>query len=230
MKIKGVALSRFAQKMRIPPGIVHIAFPVLCWTLVISRWCGVWFTEPCMSGVIVFYYVLAAAYLFFTFIKGMRVIAIIGFFLMLAAFLFVWIPYNWVLAILMVPAAFRAFHDGDSKAFETVMTVLLGISVLFVIGVSKLFGGLNPEKYEYHMSPDSRYVALEYAFKMMPGGTDIMLCRACGPLLIKERVLYLANYSGFGGKIEWLDGSTIVIYGEKMDVFKDPPIERYDYF
>ncbi len=29
------------------------------------------------------------------------------------------------------------------------------------------------------------------------------------------------------GQIEWLDQNTIQIYGEKMDVFKDPVLERY---
>jgi len=104
--------------------------------------------------------------------------------------------------------------------------------MIIVFAFAAMFGFfiLRPEKLEYHMSPDGRYTALEYAFTQIPGGTDVLLCHAYGPLLIQERALYLANYSDFGGNIEWLDDSTILIYGDKMDVFKDPEIKNYDYF
>lgn len=227
--IKSGSLGKLAQSVRLPAGIVHIAFPLLCWALVVLRWCNVFFIGPWTAAVIVLYYVLAAAYLFFTFITGMRVITIIGLFLTLAAFLFVWIPYNWVLAILMVPAVFRASYSRDTRGTAVVLTILTCVVILFIISLSH--GGLTPEQIAYHPSPDGSYAAIEHEYQIVFfGGTDVLLCRACGPLLIKERTLYLGNHDDFGRKIEWLNESTIIIYGEKMDVFKDPVIERYDYF
>lgn len=225
--LNGDVFNKLAINLRVPAGIAHIAFPLFCWALVALRWCNIWLTAPWMVGVIVFYYVLAAAYLFFAFIVRMRITGIIGLALVMMAFLFVWVPYNWVLALLFIPVICRVSYDRDNKLAAIILTVLACISVLFVISASLLFKGLIPEKYAYHPSPDGHYIALEYAFTMIPSGTDVLLCRVNGLLLIQERVLYLANYSDFGGEIEWQDQRTILIYGEKMDVFNDPVLERY---
>lgn len=221
--------NSFNHKLRIPAQIVYIVLPLLCWALIAFRWCGLWLTQPWMVGVIVFYYALAAAYLVFAFVVRMRIIDIIGLFLLLAASYYMWIPYHWVLAILLLPALFVALYKRGNKTAGTILTALAGLGVLLVIGFYVLlnFSGLTPEKCKYHASPDSRYVALEYAFTVVPGGTEVLLCRAYGSLLVEERVLYLANYSDFGGNIEWLDESTILIYGVEMNVFEDPVINNY---
>ncbi len=228
--IKNAVFSRFAKKVRIPAEIVHIAFPLLCWVLVAFSWCKIWLTEPWMLAITVFYYALAAAYLFSIFITRMRITAIVGLFLALLACLFIWIPYNWMLAVLLVPAMFMAFYNrGSKKTFP--LTILTGIIVLFIVIVSLKFNDLAPEKYAYHPSPDGRYVALEHEYQLLFfGGTDVLLCRSKGPLLVQERVLYLGDHIDFGGKIEWLDQSILLIYDWKMDVFKDPVIENYTPF
>lgn len=88
-----------------------------------------------------------------------------------------------------------------------------------------------PEEYEYHISPDGRYAVLEYSFTQISNGTNVYLCRANEPLMVTERKLYLASYSDYGKEIKWLDQSTVFIYGEKMNVFKDNLIiKRLDYF
>lgn len=209
---------------------MHIVFPVLCWGLVALRWSGIWFTKPCVTALIVLYYTIAAAYLISTFIVRMRIIAIVGLFLLLAASLFMWIPYHWVLSMFLVPALFVAFYKRKNKVTATVLTLITGIIFLSIFRLLMLFGCLAPEKYTFYISPDGKYVALEYAFRQIPSGTDVLLCRVTGPLLVQERVLYLANYSDYGSKIKWLDQSTIIIYGEKMDVFKDPTIHNYTPF
>lgn len=99
-----------AQKLHVPADIVHITFPMLCWALLILRWCGIWLTYPLMTAVIIIYYVLAAAYIFFTFMIKMKVIWIIGLLLTFISCLFVWIPYNWIFAVLLIPAMSRAFY------------------------------------------------------------------------------------------------------------------------
>lgn len=132
-----------------------------------------------------------------------------------------------MLAILLIPAIFITFYKRGKKDLAVTLTALAAGSFLIVISFTMLFNSLNPEKFAYHISPNGGYIAIEYAFTMIPGGTDVLLYRVNGPLLIKKRVLYLANYADFGGKIEWLDDSNIRIYGEKMDVFKDPVIENY---
>ena len=103
--------------------------------------------------------------------------------------------------------------------------------MLIVLWISFVFKGLVPEEYAYCPSPDGHYIAFEHKYHwLFFGGTDVLLCRVNGPLLVQERTLYMANYSDFGGDIEWLDESTILIYGDKMDVFKDPVIKNYDPF
>jgi hypothetical protein len=222
--------DQFAQKMRVPADIVHIMFPVLCWALLAFRWNDLWLTKQWMAVVIVAYYALAVTYLIFILFVRMRVIAIVGLFLLLAASLFMWIPYNWVLAVLLVPALFWVFYKRGSKTAAIVLAATTGAITLLIILFCGSFLGLIPEKFTYYTSLDGRYVALEYAFTQIPSGTDVFLCHEKGPLLVKERILYLANYSDYGGSIEWLDESTILIYGEKMDVFNDPTIYNYTAF
>lgn len=219
-----------SQKLRVPADIVYITLPLMCWALLAFRWCGLWLTEPWMVGVIVIYYALAVAYLVFAFIVRMRVIDIIGLFLLLAASFFVWIPYHWVLAVLLVPALFMAFYKRRRKAAATILTMLVGGIMLIGFAFAGLFRFLilKPERLAYHTSPDGRYAALQYSFTVMPGGTEVLLCRVYGPLLVQERRLYLANYPY--GNIEWLDESTILIYGDTMNVFEDPEIKNYDPF
>lgn len=218
----------FVQKLRVSADIVHIALPLLCWALFAFERSGFWLTQPWMVGVIVFYYALAAAYLVFAFIVRMRVISIVGLFLLLAASLFTLLPYHWVLAVLLVPVLFMAFYKRRKQIAAIVLTTVTGFFVLIVL----LFPltSSTPIKYIYHSSPDGRYVALEFAFTQVPSGDVVLLCRAYGPLLVRERRLYLANYGDFGGDIEWLDKSTILIYGDTMNVFEDPEIKNYDYF
>jgi hypothetical protein len=222
--------NKIEQKLSKPAHIVHIAFPILCWALVILRWCGVWFTLPLMTSVIIVYYVLAAAYLFFTFIIRMKVIAIIGLLLTLAACFYLWIPYNWIFTLLLIPAIFTAFYKRGNTVIAAVLTILVIICTLIIIAFSLLFDSLVPEKYAYHISPDGHYATLEYAFTQLPGGTDVYLCHVNGPLMVSERILYLAKYSDYGSKIEWLDDSNVYIYDRKMDVFRDPVIENYTAF
>jgi len=231
--------NQFAQKMRKPASIVFIIFPLACLTLLAFMWSDIWLTKPWLVGVSISYYGLAVAYLIFTFVVRMRVIAIIGLFLLLAASLllfaaslfmwmpYTWIPYHWVLAVLLVPALFMAFYKRGNTGAAIALTTVAGIIALFVLLISALLGGFAPAKYEYHTSPDDQYVALEYSFSMMPSGADVFLCRVNGPFLDSERILYVANYSDFGGKIEWLNDSTVIIYGDRMDVFKDPIIYNY---
>lgn len=219
-----------APKLRVPADIVHIVFPIMCWALLVLRWCGIWLISPLMTAVIIIYYVLAAAYLFFTFITSVRVIGFIGLFLTLVACFYLWVPYNWIFSVLLIPAMFIAFYKRGKTVAAAVLTILVSICVLSIIWFSMLFHSLVPEKYAYYISADGRYAALEYAFTQLPGGTDVYLCRVSGPLLVFERVLYLANYSDYGKEIEWLDQNTIFIYDEKMDVFKDPAIKNYSAF
>lgn len=221
-------LVPLSQKLRVPADVVFITLPLLCWALIAFRWCGLWLTEPWMVGVTVLYYAMAAAYLVFTVMVRMRVVEIVGLFLLLVACIVIWLPYHWVLAVLLVPALFMAFYKRAKKVAAIVLAAIAGFIVFLILIFP--FTSLTPEKYAYHPSPDGRYTALEYAFTLVPSGTDVCLCRVYGPLLVEERVLYLANYSDFGGKIEWLDDSTILIYGDKMDVFEDPEIKNYDYF
>lgn len=223
------AFSRLAQKLRIPAGIVLNVFPILCCALLVFRWCGLWLTEPWLVALIIFYYVIAVAYLFFAVITRMCAIEIIGLFLTLATCYYMWVPFNWVLAVLLVLALFIAPHKRGIKTVTTVFATIAGFIVVIIILICILFNfnGLIPDKYLYHTSLDGRYVALEYAFTQIPVGMVVTLYRVNGILLIEEKVLYLANYSHFGGKIEWLDESTINIYGEEMDVFKDPTLNRY---
>lgn len=220
-----------SQKLRVPADIVFITLPLLCWALIIFGWNGLWLTEPWMAGVTVLYYALAAAYLVFAVMVRMRVVEIVGLLMLVVASLFMWLPYHWVLAILFGPAVFMAFRKRGSKTAAIVLTVLTGVYILFTILLSFMLKGLVPDKYAYHKSPDGQYIALEHQYQQLFYiSTDILLYRTYGPLLVQERVLYLANGSDFGGNIEWLDGSTILIYGAKMDVFKDRMIENYDYF
>ena len=218
------------QKLRMPANIVHIALPLICWSLLVLRWCGFWFIEPWVSIVTIVYYALSAAYIALVFFVRMQVMAIIAMLLLLIASFFIWIPYHWVLTIFLVPSLFIIFYKRGNKFAATVFTPLIGSIVLLVMMFSLITKGLIPEKYTYYTSPNGRYVALEYAFTQIPSGTDVLLCRANGPLLNKERVLYLADYSDFGGKIQWLNDGTILIYGEKMNVFKDPVIKNYTPF
>lgn len=139
-----------------------------------------------------------------------------------------WMPYHWVLAVLLVPVLFMAFYKRGNKTAAVVLTVLAGIYMLFVIMVTLMFIGLVPDKYAYHMSPDGQYIALEHEYRyLFYGCTDVLLYRVNGPLLVQERALYLADSSDFGGNIQWLDESTILIYGDTMDVFEDPIIKNY---
>ncbi len=223
-------LGRSVEKMRVPADFVQILFPVLCWALLAFRWSGLWWAEQWMPIVIAIYYVLAVVYLISVFFVRMWVIPIVGLFLLLVASLFMWIPYNWVLAILLVPALFWVFYKRGSKITAIVLTTTTGAVTLLLILFGVSFLGLIPEQYSYYTSPDARYVALEYAFTRIPSGTDIVLCRDKGPFLVKECVLYLANYADYGGKIEWLDERTIHIYGDNMDVLNDPVIHNYTAF
>lgn len=223
-------LGWFVEKMRVPADLVQILFPILCWALLAFRWSGLWWAEHWMPVVFSVYYVLAAIYLISVVFVRMRVVSLAGLFLLLVSSLFMWIPYNWVLAILLVPALFWAFYKKGSKTAAIVLTATTGAVTLLAILFNVSFLGLIPEKYAYYKSPDARYVALEYAFTYIPSGTDIVLCREEGLFLVKERVLYLANYADYGGKIEWLDERTIHIYGDKMDVLNDSAIHNYTAF
>lgn len=218
-----------SQKLRVPADIVFITLPLLCWALIIFRRYGLLVTQPWMVGVTVLYYAVAAAYLVFAVMVRMRVVEIVGLLLLVAASLFMWLPYYWVLAILFGPAVLMAFRKRGSNTAAVVFTVLAGVYILFTILLSFTIKGLLPDKYAYHKSPDGHYTVLEHQYQwLFYISTDIELYRAYGPLLVHERALYLANGSDFGGDIEWLDESTIRIYGDTMDVFKDPVIKNYD--
>ncbi len=224
--------NSFVLKLRTPAYIVYITLPLLCWALLAFRWCGLWLTQPWMTGVVVVYYAMAVVYLAFAFVVRMRVIDIIGLFLLLISSLFMWIPYHWVLAVFLVPALFMALYKRGYTAVAVVLTVLTSAIMLIVFAFAAFFyfSILEPEKNAYHMSPDGRYIVLEHAFDEHLGETDVLLCRAYGPLLVEERMLYLANCSDFGGGIQWIDEGTILIYGEEMDVFEDPAIDNYKFF
>lgn len=216
-----------SQKLRVPAGIIHAIFPLLCWVLLIFRWKGYWLTEPWMVAVIVVYYVFAAAYLFFMYTTRVQVFAIVGLFLALIASLFMWIPYHWFLAELMVPALFMAFYNRKKTyTAATAFTVIVGVIAAIVIGIALLTRSLGPEQYTYYPSPDGRYVALERGTQSIGGKDDVLLCRVEGPLLVSERTIYRGLKADFGGNIEWLDQNMILIYGEKMDPFKDNAIIR----
>jgi len=105
-------------QLRIPAHIVFIALPLLCWGLLAFRWCDLWLTRPWMLGVIVFYYALAAAYLAFSFFVRMRVIEIVGLFLLLAASLFMWIPYHWCWQCFFCQLCSWFFTSKDAKASQ----------------------------------------------------------------------------------------------------------------
>ena len=180
-----------------------------------------------MTTVIVLYYAFATAYLFFALIVRMRVIAIVGLFLVLVACLFVWTPYNWVFALLLIPIVFKVFYQRKDVYTAIALTIATGIITLYFVAMGLLVTRAIPEQYAYYQSPNGRYVAIEHTYEWFVfGGTNVLLCRTNGPLLIPERILYLGEHFDFGGKIEWLNKSTILIYGEKMDAFKDPAIER----
>ena len=225
---KSAIFSRFAHKLRIPADIVHIVFPVYCWALVAFRWSGLWLTEPWMTAVIALYYVMAAAYLFFTFFTRVRVVGIVGLFIVIAACIFVWVPHNWVFALLLIPAFFKAFKDKKDVPTAIAFTIVVGLITLIFVCASLLLSRAEPYKYAYHPSPVGGHVALELANSgVFFNGTDVVLYRINGSLLIIERVLYLGDYVDYGDGIEWLDQSTIFIYGETMDAFRDPIIHNY---
>ena len=217
-----------SQKLRVPADIVFITLPLLCWALIIFRSSGLWLTEPWMVGVTVFYYALAAAYLVFTVMVRMRVVEIVGLFLLLFACIFMWLPYHWVLAVLLVPALSVAFFKRGSRIAVIVLTTLIGIVMAIMLLYSWFSSRLEPEKYAYHVSPNGQYVALEHkTHAIFNYGTYVLLYRAYGPLLVQTRELCIADTTAFGGSIEWLDERTIMIYGEKTDVLFGPTIRTF---
>ena len=223
---KSGIFSRFAHKLRIPADIVHIVFPVYCWALVAFRWSGLWLTEPWMTAVIALYYVMAASSLFFTVVTHMRVVGIVGLFIVIAACLFGWLPQNWVLALLLMSAFFKAFKDKKDVPTAIEFTIALGVFVLPITILGLMSTRVAPLKYAYYESSDGRHVILEQTPWGLISGTDVVLHRMYGPLLVPERTLYMGEGIDFGGGIEWLDQNTILIYGETMDVFKDPTINN----
>lgn len=231
-----------AQKIRIPASIVFIVLPLLCLVLLIFKWNDIWLTIPWMIGASVSFYVLSVAYLVFACIFRMRLIEVIGFFILLATNIlplvgtilmwkhYILIPYYWVLMVLLMPALFMVVRNRVNKNAAQIFAMILSIIVLLIVLVFLLLTGFVPAKYEYTISPNGEYVALEYSFTTLPGGTDVYLCRTNGPLLNTERILYLANYSDFGREIEWLNDSNVFIYKHTMDVFQDEIIKDYNHF
>lgn len=234
--------NQVAQKMRIPASIVFIALPLLCLVLLIFKWSDIWLTKPWMIGVSVSFYVLSVVYLIFVFIVRMRVIEVIGFLILLAANIlplfatillwkhYIWIPYYWVLTVLLIPALFMVIKNRGNKDTAQVFAMILSIIVLLAVLIFLIPSRFVLAKYEYHISPNGEYAVLEYSFTTLLSGTDVYLCRVNGPLMNEERILYLANYSDFGREIEWLNDSNVLIYSHTMDVFQDPLIKDYDPF
>lgn len=222
-------------KLRVPADIVFITLPLLCWALVIFRWCGLWLTQPWLVGLTVVYYALAAAYLVFAVIVRMRIVEIVGLFVLLAACIFIWLPLHWVLAVLLLPALFMAFYKRGNKRRAIIVTAIISFFVLLPLFLTLMvcsvifhnFSCFIPDRYAYHASPNGEFTAVEHASYTLFGGTDdVVLYRANGPLLSQKRDLCLSLSENFGGSIEWLDERTIRIYGEQMDIFKDDPMVR----
>lgn len=219
-------LNQLAHKLRTPALIVHIAFPLYCWALLAFRWSGLWLTQPWMVAVIVLYYVMAIAYLFFIFITRISVVGIVGLFVVIAACIFVWIPHNWVFALLLIPALFKAFRDKKDVPTAIAFTIAFGVFMLPIIIWILKVPGVEPIKYAYYDSPDGCHVVVEHTPWGLTRGTNVVLHRMYGPLLVPEKTLYMGEGIDFGGGIEWVDQNSIHIYGDTMDVFKDPTIDN----